>query len=365
MAKVIKVFGAALDPSDSPTKLAIKQGYLSARATGMKVKSQYTDPYEGFITESRVLKGSKFKKVGRFPIESWLRPKPELEDEIFMTPLDFRLFLDSNGCKEYSEDMETYIEENILPDIPLMIGAEHSLTGGVLRALSKKYGAENITVVILDGHFDAIPTDLRLDLVKYSKEHKDEVQIPFPEMLDAYEQHAEIPQVYNCGTFLYYLLEEKTILPENVIVFGCMDYPSDEMRGIQDPRIKNYVDFYLSYEEGGVKIIPNYKDNAKMRKNFKEALESVNTPYIYLSIDVDVSSLNAVLAARFMEFIGVDEECLLDVAQILKRFFENKDVELIGIDIMEVEVHFLNAKLKSGKVDRTLEVMEKYLNLLA
>ncbi len=365
MARSIKVFGAALDPTDAPTKIIIKRGYLSARAAGMKVKSKYIDPYEGFIAESKILNEPNFQKIGRFPIESWLRPKPELEDEIFMTPLDFRLFLDSNGCKEYSDEMERYIEEKVLPDIPLMIGAEHSLTGGVLKALSKKYGTENITVIILDGHFDGIPTNLRLDLAKYSKEHKDEVQIPFPEMVDSIEELAVITQSYNCGTFLYYLIEERRIFPQNLILFGCMDYPSNEMREIQDLRVKNYVDFYLSYEKRGVQIIPNYKDNNKMLDRFKEALESITTPYLYLSIDVDIGSLNAVLAARFMEFIGVDAECLGDVAGLLSQLLTIGKLELIGLDIMEVEVHFLNAKLKSGKYDMTIEVMEKFLNLLS
>ena len=162
MPKVVKVFGAALDPTDAHTKILIKQNYLSGKAMGRKDKSKFTDAYDGFIAESEILQRSRFQKIGRFPVESWLRPKPDLGDEIFMTPLDFRLFLDSNGCREYSDAMEKFIEKKVLPDIPLMIGADHSLTGGVLRALAKQHGAENITIVMLDGHFDAIPTNLRL-----------------------------------------------------------------------------------------------------------------------------------------------------------------------------------------------------------
>ncbi|NVM54393.1 MAG: arginase family protein [Candidatus Helarchaeota archaeon] len=364
MSKVIKVFGAALDPTDSEMKIFIKQGVLNAKAGGMKSKSKYEDPYEGFVAESRVLQRPNFQKIGTFPVESWLRPKPDLGDEVFMTPLDFRLFLDSNGCQEYSDQMEIFIEKKVLPDIPLMIGADHSLTGGILKALSKKYGAENITVIILDGHFDAIPTNLRLDLAKYSKEHIDEVQVVFPKMVDSINEYLKIPLSYNCGTFLYNLIKQGTIFPQNLIVYGCMDYPSDEMKEIQDPRVKAYVDFYLFYEKKGVKIIPNYKDNSKMKEEFKKALESVKRPYLYLSIDVDVSSLNAILAARFMEFIGIDAECLLDAAEIIKHFIQTTKTELIGLDIMEVEVHFLNAKLKSGKFDQTIKIMDQFLERL-
>ena len=358
------MFGAALDPSDADIKVLIKQNYLEMKASGLKGKSPFRDPVHGFIAESKLLQDSTFEIITNFPIESWLCPKPEIGDEVFMSPLDFRLFLDSNGCKEYSDKIEKFIAEKVLPDVPLMIGADHSMTGGVLSALSKKYGAENITLIVLDGHFDGIPTYLRLDLAKYTKEHKDEVTIPFPEMMDSLDAHAEIPQSYNCGTFLYNLIEDEMISPENLIVFGCMDYPSDELKAIQDPRVKKYVDFYLAYEQKGVKIIPNFKDNDRMKRELKSALQTVNTPYLYLSIDVDVSSLNAVLAARFMDFIGVDKECLRDTVEVLKQFIQSNEIELIGMDIMEIETHFLNAKLKSGKEDKTIEVMEPFIELL-
>ena len=362
MAKVKKVFGAALDPSDAETKIMIKQAHLNALANRTPEKSKYCDPYDAFIAESQILNHPQFQKIGKFPIESWLCPKPDIEDYIFMTPLNFRLFLDKNGCLEYSQELEKYIEQKVLPEIPLMIGADHSLTGGVLRALARKYGSENISVIIFDGHFDAIPTNLRLGLASYSKDHKDEIAIPFPEFIESIDEQTEIPLSYNCGTFLHQLIEERTILPQNLIVFGCADYPNKDLREISDTRVKDYVDLYLTYEEQGVKFIPNSKDNEKMKQNFQEALESINNPYLYLSIDVDVGSLNEILAARFMEFIGVDPECLNNAAESLQQFLYNNKVELIGLDIMEVEVYYLNAELKkSGTTDHTIQIIDDFL----
>ncbi|TFF88796.1 MAG: hypothetical protein EU549_02360 [Promethearchaeota archaeon] len=363
--KKIKVFGAALDPTDSEKKIAIKLNYLNNVVHKRETKhNNYQDSYNAFIEESRILKDSKFHEVGRFPVETWLRSKPGPEDRIFMNPLEFRTFLDTNGCKEYSETMKNFIMKNILPDIPLMIGADHSLTGGVLSALSAKYGAENITVVIYDGHFDAIPTDLRLSLAKYSKEHKDEIQAILPEFLDSLSKNTEVPSTYNCGTFLYYLIEEKIVLPENLIFYGVMDYPDETLQDINDPRVKNYVNFYKKFEEKGVRFIPNDKDYDNMNRSFEEIMNSIETPYLYLSIDVDVGSLNAVLAARFMDFIGVDEKCLIESSEIIKNFLKSGDIEIIGMDIMEIEIFFINAQLKSGKTDKTIDIMEKFLELL-
>ncbi|MFX0134955.1 MAG: arginase family protein [Candidatus Hodarchaeota archaeon] len=365
MSKEIKVFGAALDPSDTQIKISLKQSYLNALTSGNKEKYKYLDAYDAFIDHSKYLKLPIFKKIGKFPIESWLRPKPDLEDFQFMNPLDFRIFLDGNGCKEYSDEIERFIEKKVLPDIPLMIGADHSLTGGVLNVLSDKFGAKDITLIILDGHFDGIPSKLRLDLAKYSKEHKEEIGTLFPELVDSINENLKIPRTYNCGTFLSYLIEEGKIKPENLIVFGCMDYPRDEFRSIQDPRVKNYVDFYLSYEKKGVKFIPNSGDNEKMKMHFEQALQSINTPYVYVSIDVDVGALNAILASRFYDYTGVDEECLYNAAESLKNFIHTKKVELVGLDIMEVETYFLNVKLKKfGKTDNTIEIMDKFLEIL-
>ena len=362
--KEIKVFGAALDPSDSEKKIMIKRKYLDDLHYGRKTKhSIYTDSYEVFINESRMLKKSIFTKIGKFPVESWLRTKPNTEDIIFIQPAEFRTFLDSNGCKEYSNEMKNFIEKKVLPAIPLMIGADHSLTGGVLDALSNKYGAEDITIIILDGHFDAIPTQIRFDLAKYSKEHKNEVEVIFPEVLDSINEFMTIPQTYNCGTFLTTLTEEKVILPENVIVYGCQDCPDMEFKKIEDDRVTKYVDFYSSLEDQGIKIIPYNKENNIMINSLKKALDQINTPYLYISIDVDVGSLNSVLAARFMEFIGVDEDNLNSVSELFKDTISSKELKLIGMDIMELEVFFLNAELKSGKKDKTIEIMDKFLEL--
>ncbi|MHA1379500.1 MAG: arginase family protein [Candidatus Helarchaeota archaeon] len=364
MSKIVKVFGAALDPSDMPQKIRIKQTDLQLLATKQKLKTEYLDPYDAFIANSEGLKRQIFKKIGKFTIESWLRPVPDLEDMQFINPLDFRIFLDSNGCKEYAEEMEKFIEEKVLPDIPLMIGADHSLTGGILNALSKKYGSKNVSLIVLDGHFDAIPTNMRLELAKYSKEHKEEMAVLFPELVDSINDFMEIPHSYNCGTFLYYLIENGIINPQKVVVFGVMDYPREDLKDILDPRVKKYVDYYLSYEDRGVKIIPNSRNYQEMIEQLANALNEIQTQYVYISFDVDISSLNAVLAARFMEFIGIDEDCLTNAIELLKNLTHSKVCELIGMDITEIEVHFLNAKLKNGKIDKTLSIMDKILEII-
>ena len=49
------------------------------------------------------------------------------------------------------------------PVMPVMLGVDHSATGGVVSALSEKLGPENMSVVVLDQHFDGFPVSLRLE----------------------------------------------------------------------------------------------------------------------------------------------------------------------------------------------------------
>ncbi|MHA1312136.1 MAG: arginase family protein [Candidatus Helarchaeota archaeon] len=363
--KTFKLFGASFDPSDSLTKIMIKRKYLDDISRNIQTKHNiYQDVYDALTSESKVINELKLQKIGKFPVESWLQSKPEVEDLIFMMPEEFRTFLDTNGCMEYTLELEKFIEEKIFPDFPVMVGVDHSLTGGVLKALSKKYGADNITVIILDGHFDAVPTNLRLGLASYSKEHKDEIDVIFPSLLDSIDENLDVPQSYNCGTFLYYLIKENIIIPKNLIIFGTMDYPGESYKKINDIRVKKYIDFYLKFEEQGTKFIPNNGNCQSMNNKLENILQAVETPYLYVSIDVDIGSLNSILAARFMEFIGLDEACLIDTAQILRKILNKNKLELIGLDLMEIDIYFLNAKLKSGKSDKTIKVMDNFLKII-
>jgi len=143
-----------------------------------------------------------------------------------------------------------------------------------------------------------------------------------------------------------------------------MDYPNETVKGIQDKRVRNYTDFYLSYEKNGAQFIPNYKNNEKMNNELKQIVSALEKPYIYLSIDVDVGAANSILAARFMDFMGIDQQCFLEAAHIIKSAIHSNNIEVIGLDFMEIEVYFLNAVLKNGTADKTLKIIDDVLRII-
>ena len=367
LEKKIKVFGAALDPNDDPLKILAKCTYINRLAQNLiDLQIEIVDPYDGLLKHSKILHQAKFVKLGKVPIESWLTPKPKIEDFHLLDPRTFQEFTNSGAVAEYSIKIESYIKEQILPDIPLMIGVDHSLTGGALGALSEKYGPENILVIIFDAHFDGIPAHISLDLARYAKEHKEEVNVLSPQQLELHDIEAiKIEDSYTCASFLEYIIEEGIILPENLILFGVQDYPGDEMQAEKDKRVLNFVKKYLDYEKKGVSFIPAQKETAKMIMKLKETLADRQTSFVYLSLDVDVSMFEEVLAARFMNAIGIKQSILMEAVKIIKKFITETSSELIGVDIMEIETFMLNKKLKkSGEKDKTIELIDGFISEL-
>ncbi|MFX1340818.1 MAG: arginase family protein, partial [Promethearchaeota archaeon] len=333
MNKKIKVFGAALDPIDDPMKVLAKCSYINRLAQNIvDPERTFLDPYDGLLKFSKVLNKEKYIKIGKFSIESWLTPKPNIEDYPLLDPFKYQEYVNSGAVRTLSKKLENFVIGKVLPDIPLMIGVDHSLTGGVLSALSKKYGPENILIVIFDAHFDAIPAQVSLDLVKYMQEHQKEIHVLSPGLLDSMDVNSIIlKDSYSCASFLDYLIQDGTILPENLIVFGCQDYPSKEYRSIDDSRVKKFVDYYQSFEEKGAKIISGINKNNDMVKKLKESLEEYKLPYVYISFDVDVGIFKEILAARFMNVIGIEKELILNAERVIKAFMELKKCELIGL----------------------------------
>ena len=367
MSRKIKVFGAALDPIDDPMKVLAKCSYINRLAQNIvNPERNFLDPYEGLLKFSKVLNKDEFIKIGKFPIESWLTPKPKVEDFPLVDPFKYQEFVNCGAVRTISASLEKFVNKKILPDIPLMIGVDHSLTGGVLSALSKKYGKENILIIIFDAHFDGIPAKISLDLVKYMQEHQKEIHVLSTGLLESIDvNNITLNDSYSCASFLDYLIQDEIISPQNLIIFGCQDYPSEEYKAIRDSRVRQFVDYYLSFEEKGVKIIPAISNENDMKEMLKETLKNFEGSHIYISFDVDVCVFKEVLAARFMNVIGVKKELILNAANIIKNFMVSNNCELIGLDFLEIDTYVLGRELKkSGRKDRTVEVIDEFLKII-
>lgn len=363
MVKLKKVFGAALDATDFPLSLQMKQNYLNQLAQNLVIDPNFLDPYEGLLLFSRVLSKDKFLKMGKFPIESWLTPKPNFEDFPLMNQLEFQKFTSKGAIRIYSEKLNIYVKNKILPDFPIMIGVDHSLTGGVLNALSHEFGSEDLLILIFDAHFDGLPASISLNIAKYMNEHPEETNPLISEYITAVNENLNIVDTYTCASFLFYLLKEKVIMPENLIIFGCQDYPDEKFRLLDDPRIVDFVEFYNEMEQKGVKFIPK-SDPSTMIRKLSTILKETEKSKMYLSFDTDVGALREIIATRFRNAIGIDQTTILNAAKNIKNVINSKKIDLIGLDIMEIETHLLNRVFpKSGRKDQTIKVVDSFLDV--
>lgn len=363
LEKLIKVFGAALDATDFAISLQMKTNYLRKLAQDLIENPNFLDPYEGLLLFSRVLPKDKYLKIGKFFIDSWLTPKPNIKDLYLMNQLVFQKFTRKGAIRTYSEKLDIYVRNNIIPDFPLMIGVDHSLTGGVLSAISKEYDKEDFLILIFDAHYDGLPANISINIAKYMNEHPEEINPLISEDINAVNENYDVVDNYNCASFLYYLLREKIIVPENLIIFGCQDYPDAKFRSIDDSRIIEYVEFYDEMEQQGVQFIPK-SDPSIMIKTLVNNLKKTEKSKIYISFDTDVGALREIIATRFRNAIGIDQLTIINTAKAIKDIMKTKKIDLIGMDIMEIETYLLNRAFpKSGRIDQTVQVIDSFLDV--
>lgn len=364
MKKEVKVFGAALDASDLPLTIQMKLAYLNRLAKGSIEEADVLDPYDSVIKFSDILKKNIFKKVGKFPIESWLTPKPNLTDIHLINQLSFQKFTNEGNIKKYSENLEKFIQKEIFPDIPFMIGVDHSLTGGMVTAISHEVEPDKLLVIVFDAHFDGLPASITLKVAKYASEYPQATNPLLWVSNPLVYEEFKLEDNYSCASFLHYLLQDGIILPENLIIFGCQDYPNDEYRSIKNPEIIDYVEFFDSMEQSGVNFIPITK-SPEMVEKLNHILKKSNVKNIYLSFDVDVCALKEVIASRFRNIIGLDKSTVLKATEIISKYKKEKRFEIKGLDVMEIDTYLLNKFFpKSNRRDQTLEVIEEYLEIL-
>lgn len=344
----MKIFGIALDPLNSPERLNLKLNYLSYITNIPGKRDLYLDPYDlikdHLQKESQLLNNGTW--AGKIPIESWLTPKPQLRDAFLLSLLNFYNFLNKNGCLKYTEKVSNFVEKKIFPHKPVMIGVDHSLTGGVLTALSRRY--PNLNVIILDSHFDVL---------KYHgmiSQRQDRDGTKTSGKVDSDQDRF----IYECGNFLSYILEKGIIQPRNLWVLGVNeilemnDSPGDDKFSLMDKEeMRKWIrrGVHVAYKK---EVISN---------SFKISLSGPT----YISVDMDVGSLASIYSARFMNCFGFTYQEFLETLSELSRIIRESEVPLTGMDIMEIDIHLLEATSFSKFTDCTRSIVRDIFSIFS
>jgi arginase family enzyme len=330
----IALFGCPLDPDEREQYIQRKVRYVLS-SKSLK-RNCYMDPYDvifGLITNFAKKSGLIFCGKGKVDVETWLTPFPLLSDLPLLNVPNFVAFIDTNGCQDYAAKVCEFTKTNILPDVPLLIGVDHSMTGGVLKALSEIYGKNNILAVFIDSHFDGISLPIKLGLIHYDIETNPKTiyRKNDPYIYDRADS-------YNTESFIKFLIKEQVILPENIVCIGISNYPPLKAFSLNDTRVKNYIREFTALQERGVTIIKK-EDLRRDPTVLKNLFKNRDIEHLYVSVDMDIGANAATKGVRFSNgYIGLktDEICKI-ISEI--RNFALKKGSLIGMDLMEIDTY--------------------------
>lgn len=354
-----KLFGVALDPADDPWTLQLKQAWMEANPANLDWIASCLDPYDA-VTEglSAILEKQRIEPAGKFPVPSWLWPKPNPSDWPLINAANMGNFLDSGSLLEMVKQLQAFVKDKIFPEIPIMLGIDHSATAGVISALSERYNTEMLSVVVLDQHFDAIPLSVRLEGAFQANSNF--MTITPSGLLTIPTVPVGFSDQFCCGNFWAYLMDEGIILPENLIFIGVADYPSHETD------TKNvFQQSYLSFEERGCRFFPLRQFDGQYMETLTRFLrDRITSPYVYVSLDLDVGAYRGTYAARYMDRPGISQQNLSDIAGIITNECRQGRFKIAGLDIMEFNMHFLGIETPDGVKDTTLSLVGDFITSL-
>ncbi len=366
MKHKIGLFGVGLDPLPSNQALAIKHAYIQAKVLGKIAPTDYPDPYAFFSNNLPHAVSDKFGLLGQVSIPTWLQPKPRANDSFELTLDSLIRFMKLGGCLSVADKVHDFIFKNVFPMIPGMIGVDHSSSYGAISAL-KGRGGEDLALVVIDSHFDAVPMALRHGLITYAKE-TNSFSIP-PDLLSgavypslSFSEIREWSEL-NPENFLLHIIDNKWVDPKNLVIVGISDYPPEAYEESEDSQVAAYLNYFRSLEEQGVHFVPKSNIDEYGTKDLAKALKYLDAKRVYISLDMDVGSLSSVYACRFLSTIGLSFNQIEDVFQTLFNAFSN-GLTLAGFDLMEMDIHKLGAKIDHSHIDQSGKIGKMFLELV-
>lgn len=336
MGEKVVFFGCSLDCDE-------RQVSVEEKLSLMDVREECDDPYASVMAYIREEVGTHlWEEIGSLDVPGWLQPIPSFRDRSSIVVDNFIDFIDRDGCRTLAQMIGNHVVKRIFPNIPCMVAVDHALSGGVFQELRRLYAPADLSLIVFDSHTDAIPAPILCEAIRYDIETNvnsvHEGDDPFL---------TDRPDSFNASSFLHHLLEEQVVKPENLYIIGISDYPPRHAFRVKDPRIKRYTGIYSGLKKRGVKIITK-KSLVGNPSKVKAILRKIETPYIYVSIDMDVGAGNAAEAVRFCNRHGISQDRLYHLASLIQELI-SEGVKLAGLDVTEFNPRAICSGASSNK----------------
>lgn len=344
-------FGCPLDCDE-------KHDAIEEKQAGAVLSGTTDDPFDTILDLIRQeVPVELWEAKGSIPVPSWLRPLPQGQDRLKLVVDEFIRFMDQDGCRQTASEVDEFVTRQVLPDLPCMVAVDHSLTGGVFKALTRHLGEENLSLIIVDSHTDAVPMPLMAEAIQYDIDTNPD---------SVYDRNDPFlynrTDSYNASSFIHHLLAEQILAPANLYLIGVSDYPEKRALRLKDPRIAHYTGIWSGLKRRGAKIITKEECLIKPSK-LKALLKNIKTPYLYVSIDMDIGARNALEGVRFRNWKGLAEKQIYKVIGLICEFV-SKDIQLAGMDITEINPRRAGRNFTSGQ-DRTYRIAANLIKRVA
>ncbi|MGD9360763.1 MAG: arginase family protein [Desulfobacterales bacterium] len=344
-------FGCPLDCDE-------KHDAIEEKQAGAAPSGTTDDPLDNIVDLIRQeVPTALWETKGSLPVPDWLRPLPQGQARQRLVVDEFIKFIDQDGCRQAASEVDDFATQHVLPDLPCMIAVDHSLTGGVFKALARCLGEKNISLIIVDSHTDAIPMPQLGEAIQYDIDNNPN---------SVYDRNDPFlydrTDSYNASSFIHHLLEERTVMPVNLYLIGVSDYPEKRSMRLKDPRIARYTGIYSGLKRQGAKLITKEECLTKPTK-LKTLLKNIKTPYLYVSIDMDIGARNALEGVRFRNWKGLAEKQIYKLIDLICDFVP-EEIQLAGMDIMEINPRRAGGHFPSGQ-DRTYRIATNLIKRIA
>ena len=344
----VKVFGVPLDPLDTLEHLGAK---LAGIAEGIgKSGAGNADPYTALTAlYADLLARNHCRLLGQVGVEGFLRPRPPPQDALQVTQTDYGVFLDTGGCLEYAGTVRDFVRSYVLPDPFMMLGVDHSSTGGALAALAD----EAPVLVVLDAHHDGVDPTVKMEFSRYWMEARprEYARLGISEGSYAAMRSVAPGSYYACGNFLERAIAQGWAAPERTCLVGLTDYPDRRLSSVSDSRVKAYVDAYQRFERQGMTFLTAEALRHHPEREFAHLSRRVEGRPVYVSVDLDVAAGAGAAATRFPITDGLDRTGIGRLVEWLAGL-PRLGVRLLGADIMELDVHAADSSQDAGRTYR-------------
>ena len=297
---------------------------------------------------SKQVPQSEWEFGGSLDVPGWLRPIPAGDERSGVLVEAYVHFIDQNGCLDFADGIAEVVRSQILPRFPCLVAVDHSLTGGVYRALAEYYGKDKLSLLVIDSHTDAVPMSKLAGAISYDLENNPESVY---DKADPFLYNRS--ESYNASSFLHYLMIENHVSPRDLYILGVIDYPEKKAFRIKDPRITDYLSAYADLRKQGATIITKRECQLKPTK-VKTLLKKIRTPYAYVSIDMDIGARNALEGVRFRNWQGLSETQIYRLVDTICQAGKS-EVQIVGMDITEINPRIAGRKWGEA-VDRTYQI---------